>query len=321
MLLSIVIPCYKSAHTIGKVVEMTMEVAAGEGLDCEFILVNDCSPDDTYQAILRLAEKYPNVKGIDFAKNFGQHNAIMAGLRLAKGDYIMGMDDDMQTHPSQIPAFIRKMDEGYDVVFGIYKKRKFGILKNMTSKVASFIVWHMVERPKGLEASNFWCCRKYVRDEIIKYNGYNLYLQILFYRTTSHIANIEILHFSREEGSSNYNFRKAFRLFMSFLNYTVIPLRVAVVMGTLFSAAGFLGAAAVLAQKLLNPNVAIGWSSLMCAMLIFFGITFLMLGVIGEYVGKLILNQNRTPQYVIRETVNTGEEEMGEEREKDGPAL
>ena len=107
MLLSIVIPCYRSAHTISKVVEMSMEVIDKiEGLDCEFVLVNDCSPDNTYEAIQALAEKYPNVKGIDLAKNFGQHNAIMAGMHQAQGDYIMGMDDDMQTHPSQIPAFI-----------------------------------------------------------------------------------------------------------------------------------------------------------------------------------------------------------------------
>lgn len=318
MLLSIVIPCYRSAHTIGKVVEQSMEVIGKtEGLDCEFILVNDCSPDDTFQAIRELGEKYPNVKGINLAKNFGQHNAIMAGLHQAKGDYIMGMDDDMQTHPSQIPAFIEKMNEGYDVVFGIYKKRKFSFVKNFTSKIASFIVWHMVERPKGLEASNYWCCRKYVRDEIVKYGGYNLYLQILFYRTTSNIANIEIEHFSREEGSSNYNFRKAFRLFMSFMNYTVIPLRISEVMGVLFSIGGFIGAIAVLAQKLLNPDVAIGWSSLMCAMLLFFGINFLMLGVIGEYVGKMILNQNKTPQFVIRETVNVKKDgENGQHSER-----
>lgn len=317
MLLSIVIPCYKSAGTIGKVVEMSMDVISEiEGFDCEFILVDDCSPDDTYKAIQKLAEKYPNVKGITLSKNFGQHNAIMAGMHLAKGDYIMGMDDDMQTHPSQIPAFLSKMQEGYDVVFGIYKKRKFNFLKNFTSKIASFIVWHMVERPKGLEASNFWCCCKYVRDEVIKYTGYNLYLQILFYRTTNHIANIEIEHFSREEGSSNYNFKKAFRLFMSFINYTVIPLRISEVLGVLFSAIGFIGAIFVFVQKLIQPNVAVGWSSLMCAMLLFFGMTFLMLGVIGEYIGKMILNQNKTPQFVIRETVNI-DKKTEEQKEND----
>ena len=201
MLLSIVIPCYNSAHTIGTVVETSMEVIEKkEGLECEFVLVNDFSRDETCRAIWELAKKYPNVKGISLAKNFGQHNAIMAGLHAAEGDYVMGMDDDMQTHPSQIPAFIEKMNEGYDLVFGIFKKRKFGFMKNLTSRIASFIMWHMVERPKGLEASNYWCCRKYVRDELIQYDGYNLYLQILFYRTTGNIANIEIEHFAREEG-------------------------------------------------------------------------------------------------------------------------
>lgn len=305
MLLSIVIPCYRSAHTIGKVVETSMKVIRDIGnLDCEFILVNDCSPDDTYQAICSLAEKYPNVKGINLAKNFGQHNAIMAGLHAAKGDYIMGMDDDMQTHPSQIPAFIQKMNEGYDVVFGIYRKRKFGFMKNLLSKVAGFIMWHMVERPKGLEASNYWCCRKYVRDELVQYQGYNLYLQVLFYRTTRNIANIEIEHFSREEGTSNYNFSKSLRLFMSFLNYTVIPLRAATIMGCLFSFAGLVGAIVVFIQKMMDPTILIGWSSLMCAMLILFGMNFLILGVVGEYIGKIILNINRSPQFVIRETVN-----------------
>lgn len=305
MLLSIVIPCYRSAKTIGKVVEMSMaEVEKIKNLECEFVLVNDCSPDDTFEAIRRLAEKYPNVKGVNFAKNFGQHNAIMAGLREAKGDYIMGMDDDMQTHPSQIPAFINKMNEGYDVVFGVYRKRKFGFFKNLASRISSFVIWHMIEKPKNLESSNFWCCRRYVRDEIVKYTGYNLYLQIMFYRTTSNIANIEIEHFAREEGQSNYSFKKAFKLFMAFMNYTIIPLRVATIMGTLFSAAGFIGAVAILIRKLLDPTVMLGWSSLMCAMLVFFGIVFLMMGIIGEYVGKMVLNQNKTPQYVVRETVN-----------------
>ena len=314
MLLSIVIPCYNSAHTIGKVVETSMEVIEKiEGLECEFVLVNDFSRDETCRAIWELAKKYPNVKGISLAKNFGQHNAIMAGLHAAEGDYVMGMDDDMQTHPSQIPAFIEKMNEGYDLVFGIFKKRKFGFMNNLTSRIASFIMWHMVERPKGLEASNYWCCRKYVRDELIQYDGYNLYLQILFYRTTGNIANIEIEHFAREEGQSNYNFRKSFKLFMSFMNYTVIPLRIATITGTLFSLAGFIGAIVVFVRKILDPTITVGWSSTMCVMMILFGFAFLMLGIIGEYIGKLILNINKTPQYVVRETINVEKEKPTEQ--------
>lgn len=306
MLLSIVIPCYNSAGTIRKVVELSMDVVKQiEDLDCEFVLVNDFSRDGTRDAIWRLAKDYPNVKGISLAKNFGQHNAIMAGLHEAGGDYVMGMDDDLQTHPSQIPAFIEKMREGYDVVFGVFKKRKFNFVKNLMSKIASFIMWHMVDRPKGLEASNFWCCSKYVRDELVKYDGYNLYLQILFYRTTGNIANIEIEHFSREEGTSNYNFRKSLKLFMTFLNYTVVPLRMATIMGSLLSATGFIATVVVFVRKLLDPEITIGWSSLMCVIMLLFGFAFLILGIIGEYIGKLILNINKTPQYVVREKINT----------------
>ena len=307
MLVSIVIPCYNSEHTIGKVVELAIEEFEKlKDYECEFVLVNDYSRDGTWNAIHALAEKHPNVKGINLAKNFGQHNAIMAAMNHTEGDLIIGMDDDMQNHPSQIPLFLDKIQEGYDIVFGVFKERKFSAFKNLTGAVSRFLLWHLLDRPKDIQMSSFWCCRRYVRDEIVKYDGYNIFLQVLFFRTTHNIANIEIEHFEREVGTSN----KGLNLFLSCLNFTVIPLRVSTFFGTLFSAAGFIGAIVVLVRKLLDPTIAIGWSSLMCAMLVLFGIAFLMLGIIGEYLGKLMLNINRTPQYVIRDKANiTSEEE------------
>ena len=278
MLVSIVIPCYNSEHTIGKVVELAIEEFNKlEKYDCEFVLVNDYSRDGTWNSIAALAEKHPNVKGINLAKNFGQHNAIMAALNYTEGDLIIGMDDDMQNHPSQIPQFLGKIEEGYDIVFGVFKERKFSAFKNFTGAVSRFLLWHLLDRPKDIQMSSFWCCRRYVRDEVVKYDGYNTFLQVLFFRTTHNIANIEIEHFEREVGSSNYNFRRGLNLFLSCLNFTVIPLRAATFFGTLFSAAGFIGAVVVLVRKLLDPTIAIGWSSLMCAMLVFFGIDLLPL--------------------------------------------
>ena len=166
------------------------------------------------------------------------------------------------------------------------------------------MLWKLLDRPKDIQMSSFWCCRKYVRDEVVRYDGYNIFLQILFFRTTHNIANIEVEHFEREEGRSNYTFRKGLKLFLSCLNFTVLPLRAATFLGTVFSVGGFLGAILVILRKLLNPSIAIGWSSLMCAMLMMFGFCFLMLGIIGEYIGKMILNINKTPQYVIRDTRN-----------------
>lgn len=309
MLASIVIPCYNSEKTIKKVVELTLEEFKKlPDYRVEFVLVNDFSKDDTFGEIRKLAAVYPFVKGIALSRNFGQHNAIMAGLNSAEGDVIIGMDDDLQTHPSQIPQMLARLEEGYDLVFGHFGETKFGFFKKLTSRIASFLTWHMIQRPKGIEASNFWVCKKYVRDEIIKYKNYNLYLQVLFYRTTHNIANVELTHFAREEGHSNYNFKKLMTLWLACLNYTVVPLRLATIFGCLCSAGGFTGAVVVFIRRLLNPDMAVGWASLMCAQFLFFGVTFLMLGIIGEYIGKAILNLNSTPQFIVREKLNIPEE-------------
>lgn len=307
MLVSIVIPCYNSEQTIEKVVDLCVEqFEQMPGYECEFVLVNDCSPkDNTFAAIRRCARRYPFVKGVNLARNFGQHNAIMAGLRYAQGDVIVGMDDDLQTHPSQLPILLDKLEEGYDVVFGIFRQRKFNWLKNLFSKVAGFITWHLVSRPKGIEASNYWVIRRYVKDQVIKYTSNEVYLSMLFFRTTTNVGNVEISHFSRESGTSNYTFWKGFRLFMTFLNFTVLPLRMSTFFGAAFSSLGLITALITIIRKILDPTIQSGWSSLMSAMLILFGFTFLMLGIIGEYVGNLIQDSTHTPQYVVRETLNT----------------
>ena len=321
MLVSIVIPCYNSARTIGDVVRLTVEEFEKiPGYDCEFVLVNDYSKDNTFEAVTALCEQYPFVKGISLSKNFGQHNAIMAGLHYTEGEYIIGMDDDLQTHPSQIHKLIEKISEGYDVVFARFAEKKFGFIKKITSKAAGFLTWHMIKRPKGVSASNFWICARFVRDEIVKYTNYNLYLQVLFYRTTGSVANVEVEHFEREEGKSNYTFKKLLTLWLSCLNYTVVPLRISMILGCLFAGGGFIGALVVLIRKIMDPAIPMGWSSVMCAMFVFFGIVLLMLGIIGEYLGKAILNLNNTPQYIVRTELNVkkASQDSADDHEQDG---
>ena len=220
------------------------------------------------------------------------------------GDLVVGMDDDMQNHPSQIVEFLKKIEEGYDIVFGVFKERKFSWFKNLTGAVSRFFLWHLVERPKGIQMSSFWITRRYVIEQVKQYEGEQVFIQILFFRTTHNIANIEIEHFEREAGTSNYNFRKGLKLFLSFMNYSALPLRIATILGVLFSGCGLVSALVLLIQKLLDPDIVMGWSSIMCAMLIFFGILFLIVGIMGEYIGKIILNVNKMPQYVIRDTAN-----------------
>lgn len=270
------------------------------------MLVNDYSKDGTFASIKELCDKYSFVKGINLSRNFGQHNAIMAGLNYAEGDYIIGMDDDLQTHPSQIPKLIGKIEEGYDVVFGHFTKTKFGFFKKLTSKIASFLTWHMIKRPKGIQASNFWICRKFVRDEIVQYKNYNLYLQVLFYRTTSNIANVEIEHFAREEGnptipSKSFNtVARLFELHCSAVKTFHFPWRH--LCGRRSNRSS---------DRLYTETAESGYScwlgfSDVCTVSVF-GVTFLMLGIMGEYIGKAILNLNSTPQFIIREKVNIPE--------------
>lgn len=308
MLVSVVIPCYNSEKSIGKLVDMCMEAfSKWDGYECEMVLVNDCSRDGTYREILKCVERYPGkVTGVDFSKNFGQHAALLAAMHYVRGEMVVGMDDDLQNHPDQILQFLDKMEEGYDVVFGVYRKRQFGWFKNLTSKISQFLMVRLVERPKGIDMSNFWCARRFVTDEMIRYQGNDALVQPLFARTTSSMADISLEHYEREFGTSNYSFKKAFRLFMTFMDYSTVPLRIANFFGILFSLAGFVATIALIIHKFVDPTVQTGWSSLMCLMLIIAGIVFLMLGVIGEYLGKLISASTNKPLFVVRD-VRRGE--------------
>lgn len=309
MFVSIVIPCYNSQATIGKVVGLvTEEFEKNPGYSCEFILVNDHSKDGTFGAIRRLAQERENVKGIDLLRNFGQHNALMAALAYAKGDYILGMDDDMQTHPSQIFKLINKIEEGYDLVYGVYPRRKNSVLKNLSSKLNEVSSRILLGRPKEICSSNFWIITQAVRSEVVKYTSYNPYIDGIFYRTTHNIGNVTVEHFKREVGTSNYTLRKLMRLWLAYWNYSVIPLRISSVLGMLSAFGGFIAAIVIVVKKLLSPDIPVGWSSTICVMVVFFGLVLMVLGIIGEYLGKVLLTLNHTPQYIIRETVNIGED-------------
>ncbi len=309
MLVSVVIPCYNSEHTIEKVVDMCMqEFDKMNGYTCEMILVNDYSKDRTFDAICRCAEKYSNVTAVNLAKNFGQHAAIMAGLHYTKGDYVVAMDDDLQNHPSQIMQFINKANEGYDVVFGVFKERHFSKWKNFTGAVSRFLLFRMIDRPKNVQMGSFWLARRFVIDKALEYEGNSAFVQLLFFRTTHNIANIEIEHFDREVGSSNYTFKKGLKHFMSMINYSEFPLRLSSFLGAIFAGIGFVAGLIVLIMKLVNPSMQAGWPSIMCTLLLLFGVTFIILGIMGEYIGRVLFTVNSSPQYVVRDVIRKDEQ-------------
>ncbi len=304
-LVSVVIPCYNSEKSIREVVELTLDVFQKlDRYSCEFVLVNDNSKDATFDVIRKLANEYPCVHGINLMRNFGQHNALMCAMHYAKGDYLIGMDDDLQCHPSQIPTIVNKMEEGFDVVYGVYAESKNGPVKNFTSWLNKVTARKLLGRPKGIRSSNFWMITGQMRDLIIQYTNYNPYVDALFTRMTSNIGNIVIEHHKREFGSSNYTLGKLVKLWLSYFNYTVLPLRMISAVGSATAAFGFIAGIVTVIRKLLSPSIAAGWTSTICVMLFFFGLVLLTLGIIGEYIGNIVLSINSTPQFIVREKVN-----------------
>lgn len=310
MLYSFIIPCYKSGKTIKKVVELTAKEMEKEGKkEYEFILVNDCSPDggETLKRLKELAVEYSYVKVIDFAKNAGQHHAILAGMKYAKGDVIIGMDDDLQTHPSQLPKLFEKFSEGYDIVYGYYPEKKHSFFRNLVSKLNYWSVRILIGKPKELKTSSFWVMKSFVRDYVVQYKVLYPYLQGMFLHTTQNIGCVPIEHFSREVGDSGYTLKKLVKLWSGIIGFSVVPLRIAMTIGNVFAGVGILGAIGVVISKLLHPEMLVGWASMMSALCFFSGVILFFIGIVGEYIGRIALNVNNEPEYVIREMIGVEE--------------
>lgn len=299
--ISVVIPCYYSEKSIAAVVQKTA-AELNEYCNYEFVLVNDGSNDETYSEIKRLAEKFYFVIGVDLAKNCGQHNAILAGMKYAGGDYILGMDDDFQTHPSQIKRLIYKLNEGYDIVYGRFPKRHHGFFRNIISYLSHISVCYLLDKPKDLKACPMYLIRRFVRDEIIKSESSFSNLQGLFLRTSSKIANVDIEHFDRRFGKSGYNFKKLIHLWASLLNYSLKPIRLILKSGILIFAIGLIYLIiACISGSVFEHKVYAEISA-------FSGLILSAVGTVGEYVIRMFMTVTKEPQYIIRQDTLTGDE-------------
>lgn len=300
---SIIIPCYNSSHTIRDVVELTSaKMADLDRVPFEFVLVDDHSPDDgaTVRELRKLADDYDYVKVIELAINSGQHNATLAGLNYASGDILIGMDDDMQTHPSQLPVLFNEFDKGFDIVYGYYPDKKHSLFRNFGSWVNYISARILIGKTKDMKTSSYWIIRRFVRDYVIQYKSKHTHLQGLFLRTTRNVSSVPIEHFERAYGKSNYTLKKLVSLWSNMMGYSIVPLRIAVRFGSVIALIGLIGAIIVIVRKLLHPFTAVGWSSLMCAVFFFSGVIMVFLGLIGEYIGRIFLTIGNSPQFVVR---------------------
>lgn len=304
--ISFVIPCYRSEKTLGSVIEEIRSTMDRIGKYAyEVILVNDGSPDNTWGTICDITKKDPDnrILGINFAKNFGQHAAIMAGLNHTKGDYVVCLDDDGQTPADEVDKLIGALEDGADVAYARYGHKQHSFFRNFGTYMNETMATIMLGKPKELYVSSYFAARKFVVDEMIKYESSYPYVIGLVLRTTKNIVNVDVNHRKREVGESGYSFAKLFALWINgFTAFSIKPLRIATFTGTVFAILGFLYGIYTIIKKFVYPVAPMGYAALMSAVIFMGGMLMLMLGMVGEYVGRLYISQNKNPQYVIRET-------------------
>lgn len=302
---SFVIPCYRSEQTLpGVVREIEETMKSMPEYEYEVILVNDCSPDDTIGTIRRLIGEYPFITGVDLARNFGQHAALMAGFHEITGDVVVCLDDDGQTPACEVGKLLTAIQEGSDVVYARYTNKKHSAFRNFGSSVNERMTRIMLGKPKELYISSYFAARRFVVDDMLRYQNSYPYVIGLVLRATKNITNVDVTHRERTAGTSGYTMKKLLALwFNGFTAFSIKPLRIATFLGCLTACGGFLYGIYTIIKKFVNPAVPVGFSAMMSALVFIGGMIMLMLGMIGEYIGRMYISMNNSPQFVIRERI------------------
>ena len=305
---SFVIPCYRSSKTIGGVVNEIESTMAQLAYEYEIILVNDSSPDDTFAVISALAEADGHITAVDLAKNFGQPAALMCGIRHSSGDVLVCLDDDGQTPADEVGKLLEKIEAGYDVVYASYDHKQHSGFRNFGSRVNAWMTEIMLGKPKELSLTSYFAAKRFIADEMLRYENCFPYVMGLVLRSTKNICNVPVNHRSREQGQSGYTLGKLLSLWMNgFTSFSIKPLRIATYFGALTAVAGFIYALIIVIRHFAVGMAPLGWSSTTALLLILGGVILLVLGLIGEYIGRIFMCVNSSPQYVERSVVKRDE--------------
>lgn len=305
--LSFVIPLYRSAATIGAVVRAIEELKIEGGH--EIVLVNDGSPDATAEVCGELVKnaRVP-ITYVEHARNFGEHNAVLTGWRNARGVHLVNLDDDGQNPPAEAARLWRHAQAtGLDVVFGHYAVKQHSVWRNFGSWFTNRMTDWALDKPPGFYLSSFRCVSAFVARQVVGYAGPYPYIDGLLLQVTQRIGSIDVKHEARVAGESTYTLRRLVRLWLSaWINFSVFPLRVATVLGLIIAAVGMAALVGVAWLWWLDEGPATGWGWLMAALLIFSGTQLVLLGLIGEYIGRMFLAVNQRPQSVVRDVRRGG---------------
>jgi glycosyltransferase involved in cell wall biosynthesis len=305
--LSFVIPLYNSAETIAALVAEIAELPVPGGH--EIVLVDDASADGTADLCRRLvAQAAVPMTLVVHARNYGEHNAVLTGWRQARGTHIVNLDDDGQNPPAEaVRLWVAAKASGLDAVYGRYARKRHSAWRNAGSWFTSRVTDWAIDKPRGMYLSSFRCVSAFVAREVAKHSGPFPYIDGLILQVTQRVGSIEVRHDERQSGRSGYTLRRLVRLWLSaWINFSVLPLRIGTVLGLVLALGGMAGFAVVVYLKLTDQGPAFGWGSLMAALLVFSGVQLVLLGVIGEYIGRMFLTLNQRPQAVVREIVQGG---------------
>lgn len=305
--ISVVIPVYNGAATITKLVER-LNQCFDQHYELELILVNDGSKKDNSAKVCeQLAVQYANIIFLDLSKNYGEHNAVMAGLNYVSGDCAIIMDDDNQNPPEELFKLIEEFERGFEVVYSRYEKKQHHFFRNLMSNFNGMVATFILNKPSSLYLSSFKLISKYVVSKIIQYQGAYPYIDGLIFWITDNVTSVTVRHNAREEGSSNYTLKKLISLWLNmFFNFSLIPLRMITFLGVVTSVIAFFGIIWVIFSKIQDPNLPLGWASILIAILFIGSMQMIGIGVLGEYLGRFFLNSNKRPQYSIKRVFRNG---------------
>ncbi|MDR1603974.1 MAG: glycosyltransferase [Gracilibacteraceae bacterium] len=307
--LSFVIPCYGSELTIERVIaEIGLVATQKPEYDYEIICVNDSSPDNVLPLLRRLAASDPRLTVVDLSRNMGKHSAVMAGYSLATGDIIINLDDDGQSPMPHLWELLLPLSEGYDISMAKYPRKMQSRFKNFASRINAEMAHLLLGKPRSLAFENFSAVKRFVIDEVLKYQNPYPYLDGLYLRSTGKIANVVMEQRERSDGRGGFTFLKSLKLWLNgFTAFSVKPLRISTFLGAAVALAGFIYGLWIIIRKLfLVPEMSTGYPSIMSALLFIGGMIMMMLGMLGEYVGRIYISINKSPQYVIREIIHGG---------------
>lgn len=304
--LSFIIPCYRSENTIGNVINEIRDTVKKISVDdYEIIAVDDCSPDNVYEVLKGLSSEDPHVRVMRFSKNFGQHAGMIAGVQHSKGNICVFLDDDGQCPIDRLDELIKPLYNGYDVAIVEYGKKNQSLFKNIGSTFNEIAANLLIDKPKDIQMGNFMAFRRFVADEIARYKGPYPYISGLLFRSSARVINVPLKERERMAGGTTYTFRKLVALWInSFTAFSIKPLRMAVIAGIFAAVIGLILAVVTVIRKIVTPVMTVGWSSTISVILVLGGLILFVLGIIGEYIGRIYMSINETPQYVIAEMNN-----------------